>query len=44
MLGQIRYLVGFDWCTKDIIEQFILMAESFHIGHTGQLLFKGEGR
>ena len=44
MLGQIRYLVGFDWCTKDIIEQFILMAESFHIGHTGQLLIKGEGR
>ena len=44
MLGQIRYLTGFDWCTRDIIEQFILMVESFHIGHTGKLLFKGEGR
>tara|TARA_R110000782_G_scaffold11449_1_gene34797 strand:+ start:42 stop:479 length:438 start_codon:yes stop_codon:yes gene_type:complete len=44
MLGQIRYLVGFDWCTAEIIDQFILMVESFHIGHTGELLFKGEGR
>ena len=44
MLGQIRYLVGFDWCNKDIIEQFIHSVETFHIGYTGKLLFKGEGR
>ena len=43
MLGQIRYLVGFDWCNAEIIDQFILLVEAFHIGHTGELLFKGEG-
>ena len=44
MLGQIRYLTGFDWCNKDIIDQFLHTVEAIHIGKTGDLLFKSEGR
>ena len=44
LIGQIRYLTGFDWCTKDIIDQFIHVVEAVHIGKSGQLLYKGEGR
>ena len=44
MLGQIRYLTGFDWCTGEIIDQFLHTVEAIHVGHTGELLFKSEGR
>ena len=44
MLGQIRYLTGFDWCNKDIIDQFLHTVEAIHIGKTGDLLFKSGGR
>tara|TARA_R100000234_G_C4866744_1_gene121543 strand:- start:49 stop:486 length:438 start_codon:yes stop_codon:yes gene_type:complete len=44
MLGQIRYLTGFDWCTAEIIDQFIHMVEAVHVGLTGEVLYQGEGR
>ena len=44
LLGQIRYLTGFEWCTKDIVDQFIHVVEAMHISKSGQLLFKSEGR
>ena len=44
LLGQIRYLTGFEWCTKDIVDQFIHVIEAMHISKSGQLLFKSEGR
>jgi hypothetical protein len=44
LIGQIRYLTGFDWCTKDIIDQFIHVVEAVHIGKSGELLYRGEGR
>ena len=44
LIGQIRYLTGFDWCTKDIIDQFIHVVEAVHIGKSGKLLYRGEGR
>ena len=44
LIGQIRYLTGFDWCTKDIIDQFIHVVEAVHISKSGKLLYRGEGR
>ena len=44
MLGQIRYLLGFPWCTAGIIDQFITIVESVYVGKTGDLLFKSTGR
>jgi hypothetical protein len=44
MLGQIRYLTGFEWCSGEIIDQFMHMVEAVHVGITGELLFKSEGR
>ena len=44
MLGQIRYLTGFDWCTAEIIDQFIHTVEAVHVGLTGEVLFQSEGR
>ena len=44
MLGQFRYLTGFDWCTGEIIDQFLHTVEAIHIAHTGELLSKSEGR
>ena len=44
MLGQIRYLTGFDWCTAEIIDQFIHMVEAVHVGLTGEVLYQSEGR
>tara|TARA_R110000744_G_C19210509_1_gene545990 strand:+ start:167 stop:577 length:411 start_codon:yes stop_codon:yes gene_type:complete len=44
MLGQIRYLTGFDWCTKDIIDQFLHTVEAAHVSMSGSLLFTSEGR
>jgi len=44
VLGQIRYLIGFDWCTSEIIDQFLHTVEAIHVTRTGELLFKSEGR
>ena len=44
MLGQIRYLLGFPWCTAGIIDQFITIVEAVYVGKTGNLLFTSTGR
>ena len=44
LLGQIRYLTGFEWCTKDIIDQFLHVVEAMHIAKSGQLLYRSTGR
>lgn len=44
MLGQIRYLTGFEWCTSEIIDQFLHTVEATHVVTTGKTLFNSFGR